>query len=737
VHQFVFLINDLLDAPGRTIDYLELPPASAAKDISALAEEIKAGRVETLVILGGNPVYNAPGDLSWGEIQGAVQEIVRFGCSFDETSRTATAHIAGNHYLESWGDGRTFDGTVVPVQPMISPLFEGFSELEVLAHLAGSDTTDAYTLVRETFGALSGADGSDRAFERFLSDGVLADSAFKKTGLRVDKGALRQSLAGARLSPVKVDGHALEVRIIPDNKVWDGRFSNNGWLQECPDPMTKATWDNLISISPRLAGEIGYHPSTPRSPLSKVTDLAKASAKKANDFEMGREVAPIGSLTVDGVTVSGPVHIQPGLANYTVVVALGYGRTKGGRVAHKVGFDAYPLVHTNSPAVRTGASLELTGEHHLVANTQEHWSMEGRAIIREGNQQDYEKNPDFASRMGMESHTPPVYGAHKDASLQEKVTNQFRGNSAYEIPKFGGAQQWGMSIDLNTCIGCNACVIACQSENNIPIVGKDQVSRGREMHWIRLDRYYFSGDVDINKNEIPEDPQVSLQPMLCQQCEMAPCEQVCPVNATVHDDQGLNVMAYNRCVGTRYCSNNCPYKVRRFNFFDWNKRKIGHFYEGPTGPKGMPELHKMQKNPDVTVRMRGVMEKCTFCQQRIEEAKINAKAAARDSGDVSVADGVIRTACEQACPTQAIVFGDVADASTKVSQLKSSDRDYAVLGYLNTRPRTTYLAKLRNPNPKMPDFHKMPLSRMEYEKEFGHGNQEEHEESHNVHGGAH
>jgi molybdopterin-containing oxidoreductase family iron-sulfur binding subunit len=722
-------LNDLLGAYGNTVELVSLPEAPSSTDIRTLAAAMTKGDVKTLVILGGNPSYDAPADIQWNTALKSVPQVIRYGLYFDETSIEAMpnggTHIAATHYLETWSDGRMLDGTLVPVQPLILPLFDGIQEIELLARLIGTTTTDPYALVFETFSEQTTELDKQKAFARFLNDGFLKDSPFAPVTPALSVPRLITLLNGVDWKAPALSATALELRIIPDAKVLDGRHANNGWLQECPDPMSKLAWDNVISVSPKLAHALGFDP--------KTQQFLHVSAMKANQFNRGAEEAPVFKLTINGVTVQGPLQIQPGLPDYTVITTLGYGRRKTGRVGTDTGFDVYPLTR-NDQSWQLGAQLENTGNYQRLANMQMHWSMEGRDIVREGNVDMFAENPAFAQGMGMESHSPAIYGKDKDKSLQYKVTHQPRGNSLYETPTFTDPQQWGMSIDLNACYGCNACVVACQSENNIPIVGREQVIRGREMHWIRLDRYYSTGDVEQNKYALPEDPQVSLMPMGCQHCEMAPCEQVCPVNATVHDEQGLNVMAYNRCVGTRYCANNCPYKVRRFNFFDYNKRAIGEFYMGPLGPNKykktpLSELPNMQKNPDVTVRMRGVMEKCNYCQQRIEQTRIAQRVKAKDSGEIMIPDGVLKTACQQVCPAEAIVFGDVADANSAVSKAKDSPRDYSVLGYLNTRPRTSYLARLRNPNKAMPDYREQPLSFQEYiqKNEKGHTQQNSHE----------
>ncbi len=738
VHQLVFALNSLLEAHGKTVSYPELP-SSGASELAVLVAALQRSEVDTLVVIGGNPVYDAPADLQFAKAIKNAGQIIRLGYHPDETANVADIVLAQSHYLESWSDGRAWDGTYVPVQPMISPLFTTLSEIEVLELLStgtiGGDT--GYGSVRATFQALTGQT-SDLVFDSWLAEGVLPNSAYPTIA---QLPSTAEAVAIALAAPLQLPAlseSSLELRFVPSPHAFDGRYNNNGWLMECPDPMTKLTWDNAILVSPKMAKSLGIDPGTNK-----------------NLFERGRGLAYQGKVAIGSRSVVGPLHIQPGLSDFTVILHLGFGRQHTGRIGSRlhhpdkgqgIGFDVYPLIRSEALTIATGAKIEvLPGEPVLLANTQEHWSMEGRAIIRESNADYYAKNPDFVDQMGVESHSPPIYGAQKDASVQEKALTTPRGGSLYDPPVISAAppnvgvwntpegqaaylppQQWGMSIDLNSCLGCNACVIACQSENNIPIVGKDQVSRGREMHWIRLDRYYTAGP-DADPNSIPEDPQVSFMGLACVHCELAPCEQVCPVNATVHDNEGLNVMAYNRCVGTRYCANNCPYKVRRFNFFDYNKRTRADLYKGPLGQNYYEtkdsQLTRMGVNPDVTVRMRGVMEKCTYCVQRIQEGKIHHKVAAAKAGrpaDTHVPDGIIKTACQQTCPTDAISFGDISDETSEVSKRKAWNRDYSLLGYLNVRPRTTYLARLRNPNPAMPDYQKQPLSYLAY-KAKGHG----------------
>ncbi len=729
VHVLAYAMNAGLGALGKTVDFVAFEPSSAST-IQALTAAIDAKAVKTLFILNGNPAYNAPADLDFGAKLKSVPEVIRYGYYQDETSALAGTHLAATHYLESWGDARTVDGTIVPVQPMILPLFNGLNEVELLARLAGEAKPDAYEQVFATRG------GDRKAFEKFLHDGLAEGTAYKAVDVAFD--AQRSGAAFAKIPAfAALSKDSLEVRFATDHKMDDGRFANNGWLQECPDPMTKIAWDNAILISPRLAKDLGIVPGG---------SLLQVARKEEAEFQTGKENAYLGEVTINGRKVTGPLHIQPGLSNYTIVLPLGYGRSKTGHVGMGAGFNAYAVRTSDGMGFATGATIRVTGERKLLANTQEHWSMEGRDIVREANASEFKENPAFVTGIGMESHSPAIYGdltpeafAKLSPEKRAEITaaragTTPRGQSLYETPdfagenaKFDGLHQWGMSIDLNTCIGCNACVIACQAENNIPIVGREQVQRGREMHWIRLDRYYSDGQADAEafgaegNKLLPEDPQVSMQPMTCQHCELAPCETVCPVNATVHDEEGLNTMAYNRCIGTRYCANNCPYKVRRFNFFDFNKRATDSLYMGPLGhQKEMPELVKMVKNPDVTVRMRGVMEKCTYCVQRIQQAKIAQKRKTGLNGVPEIPDGTIKVACQQVCPVEAIEFGNIKDVKSKVSLLKAQERDYAVLGYLNIRPRTTYLGKLRNPNPHMPDYSKLPLSRVEYNRKNGH-----------------
>jgi len=685
VHLLANAMNDALGAVGKTLVLHEAPEAKE-NTITELAEALNAGLVETLVILGGNPVYNAPAGLNWAATQRKAKTVIRLGYYEDETFENCDWHLPAAHYLESWGDAETSDGTLVAIQPLIAPLFGGLTELEVLARIGGLPVTSNYEIVRETFGAVLGGGDTEAGWRKFLHDGFLANSAAKPVEAKFNTGILAQVAQGVKAPAPGKD--RLEVVFHRDYSLDDGRYNNNGWLQELPDPISKMTWDNAVLISRKTAVELGV----------KNSDVVEI--KLANR------------------SVRGPIWIQPGFADYSLGLALGYGRHWRGRVGSGTGFDAYPLRSTETENFVVGATLSKTDQTYPLSCTQDHWSMEGRPIVREANLEQYRQKPDFAKAMKMEE--PPEAGPLYPNPFDEL--------------KKKGVHQWGMSIDLNLCVGCSACMLACQSENNIPIVGKDQVKRGREMHWLRIDRYYaaspkkqdfiqtFEAESKQQFQTWIDDPQVLTQPMLCQHCESAPCENVCPVNATVHDQEGLNLMVYNRCVGTRYCSNNCPYKVRRFNYFDYNKRPIGpKLYQGPFAHRRDDEwdLLKMIKNPDVTVRMRGVMEKCTFCVQRIEQAKISQKVKAGASGDVVVPRDTFTTACAQACPAGAIVFGNLNDEKSRVSELKKLDRDYTVLEFLLTKPRLTYLAKVRNPNSAMPDYAEMPFSLEQYEEKNG------------------
>jgi molybdopterin-containing oxidoreductase family iron-sulfur binding subunit len=710
VHLLAHTMNSALGAIGNTVTLISV-------DEKISTDFKKLGTPETLVILGGNPVFNSAlnvGDLLVRE-KGIPTQIVRFGYYEDETSAISNWHFPATHYLESWGDAITSDGRLVPIQPLIQPLFGGINELEFLARISGSNES-AYEIVRETnFPGYTFATPADynpeENWKKFLFNGFNKD--FHANPVDVKLNTILQSVKV--ITPAASN---LEVIFFRDSKVDDGRYANNGWMQELPDPITKMTWDNAVLVSRKTAKDLGV----------------------AN--------GDIVEISLNGKSVQGPIWVQPGMADYSLGLALGYGREKAGRVGTGVGFNAYKIF--SGKYIETGATVKKTGETHVLACTQHHWSMEGRPAVREFNLADAVEAAEKKENFGEE----------KFHGVEPPIVKSLYPNPLDEAKKTA-LHQWGMTVDLNACVGCGTCVVACQSENNIPIVGKDQVLRGREMSWLRIDRYFttdpkrknnksrFDWNADMNQRddaqqfqEWIDDVQAVNQPMMCSHCESAPCENVCPVAATVHDQEGLNVMAYNRCIGTRYCSNNCPYKVRRFNFLDYNKRPLtelkGTLYSTTLTHKtdgewdllrwwkdpnsGMRtedewDLIKLSKNPDVTVRMRGVMEKCTYCTQRIEHAKITQKAKAGASGDVRLteaAGNIPKTACQQACPAGAIVFGDVSDASSSVSKQKLSPLNYSVLGDLLTKPRTTYLARVCNPNPAMPDYH-APFSTEEYE----------------------
>ncbi|MCB0327636.1 MAG: 4Fe-4S dicluster domain-containing protein, partial [Bdellovibrionales bacterium] len=609
VHQLVAVLNRALGAQGQAVSYRPmLGDLSSLDSLASLAKDMQTGNIEAVAILGGNPVYSAPKSIMLKEALAKVPHTLHFAQHCNETTRACYWFLPESHYLESWGDLYNVDGSVSFVQPLIEPLFDSKSKLEFFHFLSRMQFSPSYEILKQSWKEKG---LSESAWRQTLIDGMLDQKQNPYVG----------SFPFAAFPAPKASANVC-VRFEHSWAAFDGRFAENAWLQEAPDPITKVSWDNPALISPALAKNLGLENG----------QLA--------EFDFGAELFEM------------PVWIVPGHAANAVTMHLGYGRTVSSSTAKGVGFSVTSLRDAQSPNIISIQNIKGKKEIYPIACTQNHGSMEGRPLVREASLEDFRAHPDFAKEA---VEHPPLKSLWKEHEAKSEY-------------------QWGMSIDLSACTGCNACTIACQSENNIPVVGKEQVINGREMNWIRIDRYY-SGPED--------DPMVVHQPVACVHCENAPCEQVCPVNATVHDDEGLNTMVYNRCIGTRYCSNNCPYKVRRFNFFNYTK--------------DTPELMKMASNPDVTVRFRGVMEKCTYCVQRINGAKHQAVIE-----DRQVKDGEITTACQQVCPADAIAFGNLKDPESRVSQMKKRNQNYEMLAELNIKPRTSYLAQIRNPNPAMP-----------------------------------
>ncbi len=693
-------------------------------DIAALTADLQSATVETVIFLTpSNPVYDAPADLKFGEALAKAKTSIHLGLRTDATAHACSWHIPAAHYLESWGDARSARGAYTVVQPMILPLYpDCVAELELLLALLSEDgklvtgegeegkPAPALEAVKATFAK------DKAAWKNLLKNGFDASDTYASATPELSSSAAAD-IANAKSASASKD--KLDVIFATDASVYDGRWIDNGWLQEAPDPVSKLTWDNAALIAPKTAKELGIY--------DEIIKLETTFASVGPDGEGQNRKSPMIEVKVNGKTLEIPVLVSFGQAENTIIIPLGYGQGYNdedelgrdgnanhvGLVGVNRGFDAYPLRTQDTAYFATGATVSLTKKRYPVALTQEHHAMYGRALAREISTAPVDHKGDFKAQLakvkkqGNDSHAPTNISLYK----QEDINGQ---------PLLSDKlHQWGMTIDLSSCMGCNACLVACQSENNIPIVGKEQVAKGREMHWIRMDRYFA---VHKDNTFDADNPAMVPQPVACMQCESAPCETVCPVNATVHTEDGLNAMAYNRCIGTRYCANNCPYKARRFNFFDYNKRNPlikNNLNKGPAGVRQDKEPNHLQKNPNVTVRMRGVMEKCTYCVQRIQDAVIRQKRGQKQevlaSGNLSPEVPVttetlripvdsVKTACQDACPAQAIAFGNLLDkGASEMGRAKVLERSYDLLYYIGTAPRTTYLARVKNPNPAMPD----------------------------------
>jgi molybdopterin-containing oxidoreductase family iron-sulfur binding subunit len=682
VHRLAHMINHKLGNFGKTISFTAVPNVVPHLESAvSLAKAIDAKEVQMLLLLGGNPAYDGPADLALGDKIAAVPRSVHLSHYFDETSQRCTWHVNRAHYLESWGDEAGYGGTPAVCQPQIMPLLDGRSVIELLALVADDPLSGGHELVKRTATETPGPGDPEARWRAWLHDGVVQREPWLREAPDPAPSATPLGdVARATWSATPREG--MEVIFAPDYSVYDGRFANNGWLQELPDPLTKLTWDNAALIGSATARELGV--------------------------ESGDMV----QITVGGRSMEAPVFVLPGQAEGSITLPLGYGRRFDGRVASGAGFDFYALRTSGGMGFSGGATVRRIGGHYTLASTESQFIVRPERVGGEGVQQ---RLPGLVRSATLEQYRDhPGFANQTEFTGVEVVHRLSMWDDQWHLRE--GRYAWGMSIDLSACVGCNACVVACQAENNIPIVGKEQVTRGRAMHWIRVDRYFKFGTDARGAPDVDAVQSVAMQPVPCMHCETAPCEQVCPVAATVHDEEGLNVMVYNRCVGTRYCSNNCPYKVRRFNYFDYHRRAPSREQPGAvldveasyyTKPQAAREpLQQLQLNPEVSVRVRGVMEKCTYCVQRIMQAKIEAKnnwvklpdgAPEREGDRIPVADGAVRTACQQACPAEAIIFGDLADRGSRVAAAHRDSRSYQMLEEINTKPRTRYLARVTNP----------------------------------------